>query len=794
MLPGTDDSPLSMPVIYRFADFRLDPAARELWQGNVLAELARRTFDGLVFLIEHRDRAVSRDELIDALWGKPVEDIQVTQLIMRLRRLLGDDSSEPRFIRAVPGFGYRWIAELDEQAASAPDRAAGRAGGAPTIGGATPAAPASEDAIPWHRRHRSLAQVIGVALVIAVAFWFAYTRHARTTVPVREPGDAVVVLPLDVSDRGKADVGWARFGAMDLIAGRMRDAGLPVAPSENVISALQAVAERPESDSRAALRHALGAEIFVHGAVLRADDGWIVELTAMAPEGQARRIESAPAEIIPAARHAADLLLAAMGHQVLAVENDDEVLSERLQRARAASLALELDTARKILDEAPAAMRDEPELRHQLAWIEMRAGRPDAVMEITTDLLDDPAVKAEPRLHARVLNTHGIAHVRKFGNWQAGEPYFDAVVAVLEDHPWAPELAKALAMRSAARTALQQFDDAARDLGRARAVFEAGADRAGMAQIENYSGNLELARGRPNDALSHFRDAIEIDTGFSNVDGLRANLSAMQRAQMELLRWSDALETSDRLWELHDQFRDPVDPHRRHSLYMHRAEVLIALGRHRDADAVLSGVAAFESDVPEYGLRYEMELRARLAWQQGDWERARDASRQALDLWRLDTRLEQLPAGLVLLHQRASIAAGTPVAATDILPAVSEIDDPSAWLAKAEWAATQGNHEAAERFYREAARQAESRAVPAMFVAVAGTYARWLLTRGRVSEALAVAGRVAGWAEEDYDSALLQVVVLHASGRTEAWAAALDRARRLAGEREIPAVLLGRPG
>lgn len=784
---GVKEDPGSQSTVYRFGEFRLDPAARELWQGDELAELARRTFDGLVFLVEHRDRAVSRDELIEALWGRPVEDIQVTQLVMRLRRLLGDDSHEPRFIRAVPGFGYRWIAEPDEieQSEDAPD----------SSDGAASASHSAADAVPWNRRRWLMTLVLFAAALLAAAAAYLVYSHLRQAAPLsRELGKAIVVMPLEINDSGQTDIGWARLGAMDLIAERMRDAGLPVPPSENVISALQAVAERPESDSLSALRRALGAEILVQGAVRQADGGWIVELTATTSAGHARRIESDPADIIPAARRAANLLLAVLGHQASEGENGDEALSERLQRARAAGLALELDTARAILTEAPEAMRDEPELRHELAWVEMRAGRPEAVMAITAELLDDPAIKAQPRLHARVLIAHGVAHVRKSGTWQAGEPYFDAVVAVLDKEPWAPELGRALAMRSAAQTIRQRFDDAARDLGRARTLFEAGGDRAGMAQVENYSGNLELARGRPNDALSHFRNAIEIDAGFSNIDGLRANLSAMQRAQMQLLRWSDALETSERLWKLHDQFQEPVDPHRRHSLQMHRVEVLIALGRQREAEAILSGVAGFQADIPAYGLRYEMELRARLAWQQGDWERARHASGQALELWRSDARpAVQPPTELVLLHQRASVMAGPPVPVADVLPAGSDTEDAAAYLARAEWAAYREDHTAAERYFRQAALQAESRAVPALFVLVADAYARWLLTHDRVSEALAVAGRVARWAEEDYDSALLQLVVLHASERAEAWAVALSRAQRLAGERELPAELLRMP-
>lgn len=783
-----------MPKIYHFGQFRLDPAARELWDGEELADLARRTFDGLVFLVEHRDRAVSRDELIEALWGKPVEDIQVTQLVMRLRRLLGDDSHEPSYIRAVPGFGYRWIAETGERPAQSKAREAAARVARPVPD--APAVPATGSTRVWYRnRWRLVPVLVFFFLVVLAVAYLASNRPWEAEPLAREPGEAIVILPLEIMDNGRADIGWARLGTMDLIAERLREAGLPVPPSENVISALHAVAEQSPADSLATLRSALGAEILVQGTIRPVGEGWIVELTATNSGGRTRRIESEPAEIIPTARRAANLLLAALGQAAPPAQNEDEALSELLQRARAAGLALELDTARAILTGAPEALREEPELRHELAWVEMRAGRPEAVMAITNELLEDPAVKLRPRLHARVLIAHGVAQVREEGSWEAGESYFNAVVAVLEEEPWAPELGRALVMRSAARNVQHRFDDAARDLGRARTLFETGGDRLGMAQVENYSGNLELERGRPNDALSHFRRAIEIDSGFSRIDGLRANLSAMQRAQMQLLRWSDALETSERLWDLQDQFQKPVDPHRLHSLSMHRVEVLIALGRHWEARTILSDIAEIQRDIPAYGLRYELDLRARLAWQEGNWVRALERSGEALTLWLSDVRpATRQPAELALLHQRASIAAGEPVSARELLPVVPETGQMAAYLiAGAEWAVSQGNHETAEQHFQQAALHAESQAVPATYVMVADAYARWLLTQDRFPEALAVAGRVARWAEEDYASALLQLVVLHASDRREAWAVALGRAQRLAGEREIPIELLSMP-
>ena len=57
-------------TVYRFGDYRLDPSARELARGGVPATLSPKVFDVLAYLVEHRDRAVGRDELIAAVWGR----------------------------------------------------------------------------------------------------------------------------------------------------------------------------------------------------------------------------------------------------------------------------------------------------------------------------------------------------------------------------------------------------------------------------------------------------------------------------------------------------------------------------------------------------------------------------------------------------------------------------------------------------------------------------------------------------------------------------------------------------
>src|SRR5512134_2286647 len=95
---------------YRFGDYMLSPRRRLLLRGVVEQPLIPRYFDLLVFLIEHRHEAVHRRDIFDRVWSDVVvSDSALSQAIRTIRRTLGDDSREPRFIRTVSRHGYRFV-------------------------------------------------------------------------------------------------------------------------------------------------------------------------------------------------------------------------------------------------------------------------------------------------------------------------------------------------------------------------------------------------------------------------------------------------------------------------------------------------------------------------------------------------------------------------------------------------------------------------------------------------------------------------------------------------------------
>jgi len=110
------------PEIYYFEGFELDRGACELRRKGRTVPLERIPFELLSLLVERRDRVVSRDEIIEHVWGKDVfleAEHSVNTAIRKVRVALRDDPAAPRFVRTVPGRGYRFVAPVKDFRVSA---------------------------------------------------------------------------------------------------------------------------------------------------------------------------------------------------------------------------------------------------------------------------------------------------------------------------------------------------------------------------------------------------------------------------------------------------------------------------------------------------------------------------------------------------------------------------------------------------------------------------------------------------------------------------------------------------
>jgi DNA-binding winged helix-turn-helix (wHTH) protein/tetratricopeptide (TPR) repeat protein len=107
---------VSRPPVYRVGDVDIDLGARLFRRHGHAVHLRRQTFQLLVHLLAHRERVLTKDELLRAVWGDiAVSDDALTQCVKELRRAFDDDTRDPRFIRTVPKVGYQFVGTVEDR-------------------------------------------------------------------------------------------------------------------------------------------------------------------------------------------------------------------------------------------------------------------------------------------------------------------------------------------------------------------------------------------------------------------------------------------------------------------------------------------------------------------------------------------------------------------------------------------------------------------------------------------------------------------------------------------------------
>ena len=108
-----------------FPPFRLDPVNAQLWRGDQEIRLRRKTFDVLLYLVDHPGQLVTKAALLDAIWAEvTVSDSMPATYVAELRKALGDEARVPRFIETVHGRGYRFIAKAQDPGGCGADKQA----------------------------------------------------------------------------------------------------------------------------------------------------------------------------------------------------------------------------------------------------------------------------------------------------------------------------------------------------------------------------------------------------------------------------------------------------------------------------------------------------------------------------------------------------------------------------------------------------------------------------------------------------------------------------------------------
>lgn len=105
-----EERPAQMKV---FREFRLDAINHCLWRGEKRVPLTPKAFDVLRYLVEHSDRLVSQEEILEALWPDSYVNPEIVKkYVLRIRKVLGDEAEKPMFVATFPRRGYQFIAPV----------------------------------------------------------------------------------------------------------------------------------------------------------------------------------------------------------------------------------------------------------------------------------------------------------------------------------------------------------------------------------------------------------------------------------------------------------------------------------------------------------------------------------------------------------------------------------------------------------------------------------------------------------------------------------------------------------
>jgi TolB-like protein/DNA-binding winged helix-turn-helix (wHTH) protein len=112
LIPPSGSQPVSNGI-FKFDDFELDSGRYELRQGGHALKLEKIPMDLLTILVESEGQLVTRDRIIEEIWGREIfvdTEHGINTAVRKIRQVLGDDPNQPRFVQTVTGKGYRFVA------------------------------------------------------------------------------------------------------------------------------------------------------------------------------------------------------------------------------------------------------------------------------------------------------------------------------------------------------------------------------------------------------------------------------------------------------------------------------------------------------------------------------------------------------------------------------------------------------------------------------------------------------------------------------------------------------------
>lgn len=504
------NSPRETQVRYAFDPFELDTSTLELRRGGEPVSVEPQVFELLAYLIENRDRVLSKDDLIAAVWGgRIVSDAAIASRIRLARRAVDDDGARQAVIKTVHGKGFRFVGALKDETAP-PDDGSRRA---PEIALQEPErSPLAPPNRVLTRLGLVAAGLLGLFLLIQLF-------------PGGGAGDTarIAVLPV-ANDTGDASLDWAELGLMSLVIHDLEARSeLPLVPARTVMTLSDRFAEdaretlSPSQPLQDALRDGYGATHILISRLSGPADNLTLEYRMVNPRGQSppgRLSGQLAAELAAQMSRQVAATLPRSGERRLDVPLhmfDDVYVAETFARGRDLQMNGHGAKAADMFRAAAAQAPDNLTIRYELAVSTRIAGDFESADAQLKDLVEAAQTAGDVDVHGSALNGLGVLHLTLRDD-ETALGFFQAAIDVLETSENSHKLATALTNLGVIHRRLRNYNASEEALGRALIAYEAAGFETPPGHLFNALALLKAqTRDVPrsiaylNDALSAFR-------------------------------------------------------------------------------------------------------------------------------------------------------------------------------------------------------------------------------------------------------------------------------------------------
>ena len=193
-------------LTFELSDCELDLMRECLTKDGTELHLRRKSYQVLLYLIERRERLVSKDELINNVWADTaVTDDVLVQSVKEIRRSFGDVPHNPRFIKTVPKSGYRFIGAVHTSSSN------GHSNG----NGTAASVPETKTRFFSARRFLIASTVLLVAMTLALG-WMRWTSNNPAQMQTIAGKRSVAVMFFE-NQSNSTELEWLREGLADML-------------------------------------------------------------------------------------------------------------------------------------------------------------------------------------------------------------------------------------------------------------------------------------------------------------------------------------------------------------------------------------------------------------------------------------------------------------------------------------------------------------------------------------------------------------------------------------------------